>query len=335
MAQRMIATDEIPTVHAPVLVEKVLALLEPAVCDSNGRTATMVDCTLGLGGHAEAALAAWPHLSVIGIDRDREAIELAHRRLNKFGDRFQAVCTTYDRVDEVVKQAGLTKGVDAVLMDLGVSSLQLDDDSRGFAYSRDTSLDMRMDQTTGITAADLLNTASAPELTHILATYGEERFAHRIAQRIVERREQEPFESTGQLVELVREAIPAPARRTGGNPAKRTFQALRIAVNEELEILRAAVPAALTALRVGGRLVVESYHSLEDRIVKNIFRHGSESRVPHDLPVVPEGYGPSLSLVTRKAIQATPQDIEKNPRAASVRLRAAEVVRPYPLARKG
>lgn len=335
MAQRIIATDDIAEVHTPVLLEKVLALLEPSVCRPDQRPATMVDCTLGMGGHTEAVLATWPHISVIGIDRDREAIELASRRLEKYGDRFQAVHATYDRVNEVVQQAGLTKGADAILMDLGVSSLQLDDDSRGFAYSRDTTLDMRMDQTGNMTAAELLNTASIAELTRILTTYGEERFARRIAQRIVDERGRQPLESTGQLVELVREAIPAPARRRGGNPAKRTFQALRIAVNEELEILSTAIPAALAALRVGGRLVVESYHSLEDRIVKNLFRQGSETHVPHDLPVIPEGYGPSLSLVTRKAIQATPQDIEKNPRAASVRLRAVEIASPYPFVHKG
>ncbi|MDO5719970.1 MAG: 16S rRNA (cytosine(1402)-N(4))-methyltransferase RsmH [Actinomycetaceae bacterium] len=335
MTQRAIATHDIATVHTPVLLDSVLALLEPSLFRRDKGPARMVDCTLGMGGHTEAVLATWPHVAVIGIDRDRDAIELAQRRLKKYSDRFKAVHATYDCVDDVVQQAGWTEGADAILMDLGVSSLQLDEDSRGFAYSRDTALDMRMDQNSGRTAAELLNTASLAELTRILTTYGEERFARRIAQRIVDQRNREPLASTGQLVELIRDAIPAPARRTGGNPAKRTFQALRIAVNEELEILSQAIPAALSALRIGGRLVVESYHSLEDRIVKSAFRRGSQSNVPHDLPLIPQEHAPYLSVLTRKAIQATPEDIEKNPRAASVRLRAVEITRPYPLARKG
>ncbi|MDO5729061.1 MAG: 16S rRNA (cytosine(1402)-N(4))-methyltransferase RsmH [Actinomycetaceae bacterium] len=320
------STRDVSSLHQPVLVDDVLALLAPAL---DGRVATLIDCTVGMGGHSEAILQRWPSVSIIGIDRDPIAIELASTRLEPFGDRFRTVHATYDAVAQVARDAGVFGKIDAVLMDLGVSSLQLDDDERGFAYARDTSLDMRMDQSRGRSAAELIETASAEELTRILATYGEERFAKRIAQSITQQRGKHPITTTGQLVDIVRQAIPAPARRTGGNPAKRTFQALRIAVNEELDILERALPAALSTLRIGGRLVVESYHSLEDRIVKTTFRNGSEVQIPPDLPIVPDNAQPALSLITRKAIQADAAGVAHNPRAASVRLRAAEIIRPY------
>lgn len=323
---RPVSTGDIAALHDPVLVDDVLTLLAPALDD---RQATLIDCTLGMGGHSETILNRWPSVSIIGIDRDPVAIDLASQRLAPYVARFRAVHATYDAVAEVAQQAGLFGQVDAVLMDLGVSSVQLDDNERGFAYSRDTALDMRMDQSHGDSAAELVNTASVGELTRILSSYGEERFAKKIAQSIIRHREDQPITTTGQLADIVRQAIPAPARRTGGNPAKRTFQALRIAVNQELEILERAVPAALSVLRVGGRLVVESYHSLEDRIVKTIFRNGSEVQLPPDLPVLPDSAQPALSLLTRKAIQATENDIARNPRAASVRLRAAQIIHPY------
>lgn len=328
MAQptRPATTGDIAGLHDPVLVNDVLALLAPAL---DGHQATLIDCTLGMGGHAEAILKRWPDVSIIGIDRDPVAIELATQRLTPYKERFCAVHATYDAVAEVAQQAGLFGQVDAVLMDLGVSSVQLDDDERGFAYSRDTVLDMRMDQSRGYSATELVNTAPVDELTRIIADYGEERFAKRIAQSIIRHREDQPITTSGQLADIVREAIPAPARRTGGNPSKRTFQALRIAVNEELDILERAVPAALSVLRVGGRLVVESYHSLEDRIVKTVLRNGSEVQIPPDLPIIPDTARPALSLITRKAIQAGENDIAHNPRAASVRLRAAQIIRPY------
>ena len=214
-------------------------------------------------------------------------------------------------------------------MDLGVSSLQLDDAGRGFSYSQDAPLDMRMDPTRGVSAAELLATAPQEEITRILRAYGEERFAPRIARLVVARRGARPLTRTGQLVDIVREAIPAPARRTGGNPAKRTFQALRVAVNDELAILERALPAALASLRVGGRLVVESYQSLEDRIVKNVLRSGSTVSAPPGLPVVPDEARPRLALLTRGAGRAPASEQEKNPRSASVRLRGAELIRPW------
>lgn len=322
--------DAIGQLHAPVLVDEVLDLLAPAF--AGRESAVMVDGTLGMGGHTEAVLKAFPNVSVIGIDRDPQAIELASARLASFKDRFQAVRATYDQIDKVAADAGLDH-VDAVLLDLGVSSLQLDDDERGFSYSRPAPLDMRMDQSSGQTAADILATWDATELTRVLKVFGEERFASRIASRIVETRASSPITNSVQLAELVRDAIPAATRRTGGHPAKRTFQALRIAVNDELTILEHAIPNALSVLRVGGRLVVEAYQSLEDRIVKNIFKQGSELDVPPDLPIIPEGLEPPLELVTRKAIQADDDAVAENPRAQSVRLRAVQLKHPYETAR--
>jgi 16S rRNA (cytosine1402-N4)-methyltransferase len=232
----------------------------------------------------------------------------------------------YDEIPRVLEQQGLAH-VDAVLFDLGVSSMQLDLRERGFAYAEDAPLDMRMDDTTGRTAADVLNTYSAADLARVLRDYGEERFARRIADAVVRERAREPFTRSARLVELIRDAIPAPARRTGGHPAKRTFQALRIEVNDELDVLRRALPGALDAVRVGGRVVVMSYHSLEDRLTKQAFARGTRSELPPDLPIVPEGHEPPLRLLTRGAEKASAAEIEQNPRAASVRLRAVERVR--------
>ena len=324
--------------HEPVLLERCLDLLAPAIEGAAGSAAApdsaqpvMIDCTLGMGGHTEAALERFATLKVVGIDRDPEAIALASARLARFGDRFVAVQATYDAVSRVAHEHSVrAEGtVDAVLMDLGVSSLQLDEASRGFSYARPAPLDMRMDQGSGMTAQDLLEHADAAELTRILRTYGEERFASRIAAAIVRRRESgDPVTSTQDLAELVRQSVPAPARRSGGHPAKRTFQALRIAVNAELDVLELAVPRALNSLRVGGRLVVESYQSLEDRIVKRALVHGATSRAPQDLPVVPEADRPYLELLTSGAEKADARELEHNPRSAPVRLRAAERLRP-------
>ncbi|XVS68320.1 16S rRNA (cytosine(1402)-N(4))-methyltransferase RsmH [Actinosynnema sp. CA-299493] len=306
--------------HVPVLLDRVLDLLAPALAD---RDAVFVDCTLGLGGHSEAVLRAHPRVRLIGLDRDPQAIELSRRRLAPFGDRVEFVQTTYDGIASAVGGAK----VDGILMDLGVSSLQLDAEERGFAYSRDAPLDMRMSAGAGPTAADVLNTYSVDDLTRILRDYGEERFARKIAGAVAREREREPFTTSGRLVELLYAVVPAATRRTGGHPAKRTFQALRIEVNEELESLRLALPAALSVLAVGGRIVVESYQSLEDRMVKRAFTALATSTSPQDLPVELPGHGPQLKLVTRGAEQANEQEIEENPRAASVRLRAAERVR--------
>ncbi|MCR2052604.1 16S rRNA (cytosine(1402)-N(4))-methyltransferase RsmH [Actinomyces bowdenii] len=314
--------------HTPVLLERCLGLLAPALQDVPAPV--MIDGTLGMGGHTEAVLERFERLTVIGIDRDAQAIALATERLARFGPRFQAVHTTYDRIDEVARShAGQARdggpgGVDAVLMDLGVSSLQLDEVERGFSYARPAPLDMRMDQGSGTTAQELLEQASQEELVWILRTYGEERFAPRIAAALVRRREEgRAVGSTAELAELVRASVPAAARRSGGHPAKRTFQALRIAVNSELDVLQRALPRALDALRVGGRLVVESYQSLEDRIVKQVLAAGAASRAPEGLPLIPEADQPYLELLTHGAIKADAQEIESNPRSASVRLRAA------------
>lgn len=310
--------------HVPVLLDRVVSLLAPAL----GREgAVLVDCTLGLGGHSEAVLERIPTARVIGVDRDPAALELAGARLAPYGDRFTGVHAVYDELADVLARQGLDH-VDAVLFDLGVSSMQLDVRERGFAYAEDAPLDMRMDGTTGPTAADVLNSYAAADLTRVLRDYGEEKFARKIAAAVVREREKEPFTTSGRLVELLYAEIPAPARRTGGHPAKRTFQALRMEVNDELAVLRRAMPAAIAAIGVGGRVVVESYHSLEDRLVKQAFTAVTRSEVPPDLPFVPEGSEPALRLVTRGAEKADATETEQNPRAASVRLRAVERVRP-------
>lgn len=315
------------SLHVPVLAERCVELLGPALAAPG---AVLVDATLGMGGHSELALRRFPDLTVVGIDRDPSAIELASARLAPFGGRFVAVRTTYDHIDDVAAEHGTDGTVAGVLMDLGVSSLQLDDAGRGFAYAQDAPLDMRMDPTTGTSAAELLAGADEAELRRILRVYGEEKFAGRIAAAIVRRRATAPLTRTGELVEIVRENIPAAARRTGGNPAKRTFQALRIAVNGELEVLERALPRAVVALAVGGRIVVEAYHSLEDRLVKTELARGATSSAPPDMPIEPETHKPYLRLLTRGAEEADAAEVERNPRARSVRLRAAERLRPTP-----
>ncbi|MFI5957169.1 16S rRNA (cytosine(1402)-N(4))-methyltransferase RsmH [Cryptosporangium sp. NPDC051539] len=307
-------------IHRPVLLDRCLELLAPAI---SGPGAVVVDGTLGLGGHTAAMLAAHPSLTVVGIDRDPDALRRAAERLGADAGRVRFVHAIYDAIPDALVQADVDS-VDGFLFDLGVSSLQLDEDDRGFSYARDAPLDMRMDTSRGITAADVLNTYSHGDLTRVLRTYGEEKFAPRIASAILREREKAPLTSSARLVELVRDSIPAPARRTGGNPAKRTFQALRIEVNGELDALRDALPAALDAVRPGGRIVVMSYQSLEDRLVKQAFAAVTQDRTPPELPVVLPEYGPRFRLLTRGAEVAGPEEIEANPRAASVRLRAVE-----------
>jgi 16S rRNA (cytosine1402-N4)-methyltransferase len=315
--------------HLPVLLDRCLDLLAPAI-DRPG--AVLVDATLGMGGHTEGAHARFPGLTVVGIDRDPEALALAGERLARFGDRFVGVHATYDAIDSVAAEhsrdgAGTVEGV---LMDLGVSSLQLDEEDRGFSYAKDAPLDMRMDASSGPTAADLLADLDETELRRIISRYGEEKFAGRIAKEIVRRRGQAPLATTADLVSVLDAAIPAAGRRTGGNPAKRTFQALRIAVNGELDILSAALPRAVESLAVGGRIVVESYQSLEDRLVKAELARGATVSAPPDLPVVPETHQPYLSLLTRGAEEADEAELAANPRSKPVRLRAAERLRPTP-----
>ena len=310
--------------HIPVLLDRVLDLLAPSVArPAEQPNPVVVDATLGLGGHSEAMLERFANLVVIGIDRDPEAIGRSADRLARFGERIVLVNAVYDQIGNAIRDAGFS-AVSGVLFDLGVSSLQLDVRERGFAYAHDAPLDMRMNPTSGPSAADVLNTYSERELARVLWEYGEERFASRIAQAVVKQRESLPFDTSAPLVDLIRRSIPAAARRTGGNPAKRTFQALRVEVNDELGAWQRALPAALDAITVGGRVVVLAYHSLEDRFAKRTFAAATSSNAPRDLPVVPAEMAPRFRLVTRGAEQATPAEVAANPRARSVRLRAIE-----------
>ncbi len=306
--------------HEPVLRQRYLDLLAPAV-GSPG--AVVVDATLGLGGHAEAVLENFPNVRIVGLDRDPQALEMSRERLVKFAPRVDFVHAVYDQIGEALNDLGI-ESVQGILFDLGVSSMQLDNLERGFSYSQVAPLDMRMNGTTGQTAADVVNTYSEHDLIRILRNYGEEKFAPRVARAIIREREVEPFSSSDRLVNVVRDAIPAATRRTGGNPAKRTFQALRIEVNDELAVLERAIPAALDALAIGGRIIVMAYQSLEDRIVKNAFKVGTESTTPVDMPFIPDSDKPWLALLTRSSETATDEEVTANPRAASVRLRAAE-----------
>lgn len=314
--------------HVPVLLGRAVEILGPAIeaVGPGGEGAVYVDATLGLGGHAEHFLRTYPGLRLVGLDRDPNALAIAQDRLAEFAGRTDFVHTRYDGIAGALEECGFDRegSVHAILFDLGVSSMQLDEADRGFAYSKDAPLDMRMDPTIGITAADVLNTYSHGDLARILSTYGEERFAGKIASDIVRTREKTPFRTSGELVELLYRAIPAAARRTGGHPAKRTFQALRIEVNSELDSLRDAIPAALDALAVGGRIVFMSYQSLEDRVVKQELTPRAKSRSPEGLPVELPGMGPELRILTRGAERASDEEIEINPRSAPVRLRAAE-----------
>jgi 16S rRNA (cytosine1402-N4)-methyltransferase len=304
--------------HVPVMSERVVALLSPALQKPG---AVLVDATLGLGGHSAALLRSCPGARLVGIDRDPQALALARQRLSSFTERTTLIHAVYDQLSVVLDDLGMPR-VDGVLFDLGVSSMQLDDADRGFAYSYDAALDMRMDPTAELTASEVVNTYSVTELARVLREYGEERFARRIAQGIVEHR---PLASSAELVDVIRAAVPAPAQREGGHPAKRTFQALRIEVNDELGALRRALPAAIDALAVRGRLVVMSYQSLEDRIVKQVIGGYLTDDVPVGLPVA--GRGPELRLLTRGAERASDDESALNPRATPVRVRAAERLR--------
>jgi 16S rRNA (cytosine1402-N4)-methyltransferase len=315
--------------HIPVLLDRCVELLAPALTrnDAEARGAVLLDATLGAGGHAERFLTEFPALRLIGLDRDPNALWIAGERLSGFGDRVLLVRTRYDGIEGVLTQTDYWAGnVDGILFDLGVSSMQLDRTERGFSYASDAPLDMRMDPDAPLTAAEVVNTYDERALARLLREFGEERFAGRIAAQIVRRRANRPFSTTGELVELLYQAIPAPARRTGGHPAKRTFQALRIAVNGELDSLRDALPAALDALAPGGRIVVMAYQSLEDRIVKNQFSAATASRTPPGLPVELPGHEPEFIALTRGAERAGAEEIASNPRSASVRLRALEKV---------
>ncbi|TDC91995.1 16S rRNA (cytosine(1402)-N(4))-methyltransferase RsmH [Nonomuraea deserti] len=309
--------------HVPVMLERVLELLGPAL---SGPAPVVVDANLGLGGHSEALLARFPALHLIGIDRDPFAIEHSTRRLSPYADRTTLVHASSADLAEVLARAGRTT-VDGALFDLGVSSPQLDEAERGFAYAYDAPLDMRMDTEQELTAEQVVNTYAADELIRILRDYGEERFAPRVAGLIIRERAKEAITSTKRLADIVRQAIPAATRRTGGNPAKRTFQALRIEVNAELSALEAALPAALDALALGGRAVVLSYHSLEDRLTKQALAARTKDTSPPGLPVPLPAHQPRFRLLTRGAELPSEEELARNPRAASARLRAAERIR--------
>jgi 16S rRNA (cytosine1402-N4)-methyltransferase len=312
--------------HVPVLAGRVTALLAPALA---GEGSVLVDATLGRAGHARALLEACPGLLLVGIDADVAAIEAARELLAPFADRVILVHARYDEISAIVEaEAVVAAGhVMGVLFDLGVSSPQLDEPDRGFAYAHDAPLDMRMDRTQGLTAAEVVNDYPAAELARVLRDYGEERFARRIADAVVRERTRSPIASTQRLSAIVRDAIPAATRRTGGNPAKRTFQALRIEVNDELGTLRRAFPAALGVLAVGGRVAVLAYHSLEDRIVKRDLVRLSSDQNPPGLPIIASAATPQFRLLTRGAERPDSEETTANPRAASARLRAAERIR--------
>ncbi len=299
--------------HKPVLLEESISYLNAASGEK-----TIIDATVGLGGHTEALLERNPQLRVIGIDRDPEALRKASDRLESFAGRFQPFAGTYDQLLDAMNEFGMSQ-VDGILADLGVSSMQLDFAERGFSYSQNAPLDMRMDQSQGITAGELIETSSISELAYIIKAFGEDRFARLIAKHIAGKK----FHSSEQLNEVIAAVVPKPHK---GHPAKRTYQALRIAVNQEMEILESFVPRAIGALAPGGRLVVISYHSLEDSIVKKAIQEASTSTSPIGLPVELEQHRPVLRVLTRGVTRASEQEQIENPRSASARLRAAEKV---------
>ncbi len=312
------------SLHTSVLLDRCVGLLTPALENiEKYPQPVLLDATLGLGGHSYALLQKFPHLLLVGMDRDLQAIAEAKNRLAEFGNRVHCVHATYDEIPAVLDSLGITS-LNGILFDLGVSSMQLDQSQRGFSYAREAPLDMRMDQSAGLSAAHVLATYSRTDLIRVIRNYGEEKFATRIVDNIIKAREKGVLKSTTDLATLVKESIPAPARRTGGNPAKRTFQAIRIEVNNELALLEAAIPRALSRLVVGGRMVVMSFQSLEDKIVKKFFADLTESKTPRGLPVELLQFAPKFSLVFRGSQSATDEEVAQNPRSQSVRLRAIE-----------
>lgn len=313
------------TIHVPVMAGRVVELLSAAL-DHEG--AVYVDGTLGMAGHASLVLAANPQAQLIGIDQDGDALALAARRLHRFGDRVHLVRARFDELPEVLDGFGV-EGLDAMLLDLGLSSLQIDRAERGFAYRTDAPLDMRMDDRNELTAARILNDYEPGRLVRVLREYGEERQAQRIVRAIVAERAEAPFENSARLVRVIESAIPAAVRaHSSGHPARRTFQALRIEVNGELDVLAAVLPQMLDRMVCGARAAVLAYHSLEDRIVKQVFAAASHDSAPAGLPVVPEQMAAQFALLTHGAERPSPQEVSDNPRAASARLRGLVRIRP-------
>ena len=306
--------------HEPVVLQESIEALN---LKPNG---VYVDCTLGGAGHSLAILATEPTISLIGIDQDPAALERAQHRLQHHKERVTLVHGNFRDIAQILAERGVEK-VDGILMDIGVSSPQLDEGERGFSYHYDAPLDMRMNPANPVDARDLVNTLPEHELAQIIFEYGEERWAKRIAQFIVEHRAKEPIETTGQLVQVIKNAVPARARQKGPHPARRTFQALRIAVNDELGALRSALEQSIDLLKVGGRIAVITFHSLEDRIVKEFFNSClGRCTCPPDLPVCVCNPKTTLKLVNSKPIVPSPAELAKNPRARSAKLRAAERV---------
>jgi 16S rRNA (cytosine1402-N4)-methyltransferase len=314
---------QISELHEPVLLERCIEILGEALASDN---AILVDGTLGLGGHSEAFLKRFPKLTLVGIDRDENALALAGERLAPFAERIHLVQAVYSEITEVLDELGIDQ-VDAVLLDLGVSSMQLDETERGFSYSQDAPLDMRMDNSSDLTAEQVLNEYSEADLARIFKIYGEERFAKPIAKKIVQLRSKSPLTRSKELTEIISKVVPFIPGKSSGHPAKRVFQALRIEVNNELSILEDTIPAVIDALKVGGRVVVLSYQSLEDRIVKQALVAASTSSAPVDLPIELAEHAPVIKLLVRGAEKASDEEIQTNPRSASVRLRAAEKIR--------
>lgn len=309
-------------VHIPVLASQIVEWLTPALHDEG----PLVDCTVGAGGHSEAFLAELAQLKVIAVDQDAQALAASAERLAPYRDRVTLIKANFSGIAQVVGAMGC-EHAGAVLYDLGVSSPQLGRMDRGFGYHAGFSLDMRMDQSSSLTAADIVNKYSENELTALLFRFGEERFARRIAREIVRRREAELFTDAGDLAEVVKLAIPAATRRTGPHPARRTFQALRIETNRELEALEASLAGAVELLRPGGRIAVLSYHSLEDRIVKRAFGALAKGCIcPRDVPFCVCGNKPTLQVLTARAVRPSETEIAANPRSQSARLRVAAKV---------
>jgi 16S rRNA (cytosine1402-N4)-methyltransferase len=317
--------------HVPVMAGRITALLLPALTGPvpGRRPPVLIDATLGRAGHARAFLEAVPGLTLIGIDADPAAIAAGTELAARYPGQVTVAHAFYDHIAEIAADAGHRR-VQAVLFDLGVSSPQLDDAARGFSYSQDAPLDMRMDTEAELTAARVVNEYPVPDLARVLAEYGEERFARRIAEAIARERSRQPITSTLRLSAIVKDAIPAAARRTGGNPAKRTFQGLRIEVNDELGALRRALPDALDLLAPGGRLAALAYHSLEDRLVKRALTARTADKTPPGVPLRAGDVlatSPGFRLLTRGAERPDDNELAANPRSASARLRAVERLR--------
>ncbi|NLW24321.1 MAG: 16S rRNA (cytosine(1402)-N(4))-methyltransferase RsmH [Clostridia bacterium] len=304
--------------HVPVLIKEVIDILNPQPGE------VFVDCTLGKGGHSREILKRIiPDGYLIGIDQDANALRAAKENLADFQDNVIFVHSNYERLDEIIREY-IPSGADGILFDLGVSSHQLDEKERGFSYMQDAPLDMRMNRENPFTAKDLVNSYSQEMLAKIIKEYGEERWAQRIAEFIVQARQEKSIETTGELVKIIKAAIPAGARKEGPHPAKRTFQAIRIAVNRELEILEETLEKAVMCLKEGGRIGVISFHSLEDRIVKEKFKYWSLKCVcPPELPICQCNKKQIVKILTRKPVTASSLELRENPRARSAKFRAA------------